>query len=311
MRFAISNLDIFYISYDEPRADQFFADLQSKAPKPIKRVHGVKGFHAAHRRCAEQSTTKRFVTIDGDNIVHASLFFQQLDDEDQKDLVFSFKARNAVNGLEYGNGGVKVWPRGLVLQVPTHEHAGRDDPARTTDFCWTYRYMQVNTLVSDVYANQSPLHACRSGYREGVKMSLIEGKRLRTWQDTLRKIHPTNLSRLKVWASVGADAENGLWSILGTRAALFDMWSDKAPWPIIENLISDYDAFKMMFEDRFAGLDVKLATVGFGYKLNDDHGMHIVDLDEAQSIWFKATYINPPRAGIMLPHLEPVDFSDD
>ena len=62
----VTELDIFYISYDEPNCEEHWADLLNKVPW-AKRVHGVKGFDAAHKECANQSETERFITVDGDN----------------------------------------------------------------------------------------------------------------------------------------------------------------------------------------------------------------------------------------------------
>ena len=47
----INSFDIVFLSYDEPNADKNYADLLNKAPW-AKRVHGVKGFDAAHKAAA-------------------------------------------------------------------------------------------------------------------------------------------------------------------------------------------------------------------------------------------------------------------
>ena len=47
----VTELDIFYISYDEPNCEEHWADLLNKVPW-AKRVHGVKGFDAAHKAAA-------------------------------------------------------------------------------------------------------------------------------------------------------------------------------------------------------------------------------------------------------------------
>ena len=54
----VTELDIFYISYDEPNCEEHWADLLNKVPW-AKRVHGVKGFDKAHKTAAEQSETDR------------------------------------------------------------------------------------------------------------------------------------------------------------------------------------------------------------------------------------------------------------
>ena len=54
----VTELDIFYISYDEPNCEENWADLQRKIPW-AKRVHGVEGSDAAHKACAERAETER------------------------------------------------------------------------------------------------------------------------------------------------------------------------------------------------------------------------------------------------------------
>ena len=66
MKVKIAELDIIYLSYDEPNADKNYADLLTKIPW-AKRVHGVEGSDAAHKACAKIAETDRFITIDGDN----------------------------------------------------------------------------------------------------------------------------------------------------------------------------------------------------------------------------------------------------
>ena len=58
----VTELDIFYISYDEPNCEEHWADLLNKVPW-AKSVHGVKGFDKAHKTAAEQSETERFITV--------------------------------------------------------------------------------------------------------------------------------------------------------------------------------------------------------------------------------------------------------
>lgn len=305
MRYAISELDIFFISYDEPNADALWDDLGARSPRPVQRIHGIKGFDAAHRAAAEKSSTPRFVTIDGDNVVNNSLFFQWVDEgQDGRDLVFSFKAKNVVNGLEYGNGGVKVWPKSLVLKVPTHE-SGKDG-ASATDFCWTYRYMQVDHCASIAHPNGSPLQAFRAGYREAVKMSLIGGLKLDSWEETKERMASVNASRLNVWTSVGADIPNGWWTIYGARQGLYDLWMRG----LDPDLIRDYDWFDRYWVN-FYDHEPDLAAKAIARRLDAALGTITADLDAKQSRWFKTTYLNPERTGLMIPDLAPILLDED
>ena len=47
----INELDVFYISYDEPRKEEHWAKILDNVPW-AKRVDGVKGFDNAHKECA-------------------------------------------------------------------------------------------------------------------------------------------------------------------------------------------------------------------------------------------------------------------
>ena len=98
---------------------------------------GVKGFDNAHKECARQSDTDRFITIDGDNIVEENFFDLELIFPEGTDLansVVSWSAKNMTNGLVYGNGGIKCYPQ-LVLDMKTHENA--EDETKKVDFVGT------------------------------------------------------------------------------------------------------------------------------------------------------------------------------
>ncbi len=57
--------DIVFISYEEPNADEVYAELKARFPM-AKRVHGVKGIHQAHIAAAKKCFTKMFWVVDGD-----------------------------------------------------------------------------------------------------------------------------------------------------------------------------------------------------------------------------------------------------
>ena len=46
---AIKDVDIIFLSYDEPNAEENWADLKKKIPW-AKRVHGVEGFQMRHTK---------------------------------------------------------------------------------------------------------------------------------------------------------------------------------------------------------------------------------------------------------------------
>jgi hypothetical protein len=178
MKLNLSEVDCIFLSYDEPNAEKNYADLMSKAPW-AKRVHGVKGSDAAHKACANLSETEYFITVDADNKVNPDFFNIEIDLEKlpyKNSTQFSWAAKNSINGLIYGNGGLKCWTRKFVLNMKTHEEA--DSSTTQVDFCWQNQYTQMADAYSVVYNNASPLQAWRAGFREGVKMTLDRGKKI-------------------------------------------------------------------------------------------------------------------------------------
>lgn len=314
MKTPITEFDIFYISYDEPQKEEHWAKLLELAPW-AQRVDGVKGFDSAHKRCAELSNTDRFITVDGDNIVYSEFFDLEITiPEKFKDAQLSWGARNSINGLVYGNGGVKLWTKEFVLNMRTHENATRDE--EKVDFCWDAKYVQLNNTYSNTCPDGSPFQAFRAGFREGVKMTLDRGARIE--DAVLKSIHEKNLKRLIIWATIGADNQNGLWAIYGTRLGLYRC--NLEPEFDISK-ISDYDWFKNYFYTKIAPDFEPLKfdqyrntshTCNFTGQLWDENllrdacaklkdplrktlGLNIADVNAEQSRFFKTIYEAPKR----------------
>ena len=55
----ISELDVIYLSYDEPQKEKFWIQIREMVPW-AKRVDGIKGSDAAHKAAANASETERF-----------------------------------------------------------------------------------------------------------------------------------------------------------------------------------------------------------------------------------------------------------
>jgi hypothetical protein len=272
----ITQFDIFFLSYDEPNAEKHWADLLEKCPW-AQRVHGIKGFDSAHRACAIQSETDWFITVDADNIVHPDFFDQRVTLHPEKDInkSFSWNALNGINGLMYGNGGLKLWSKQFVLNMNTHENS--DDPRKAVDFCWEEDYSHLHKTFSTVWNNGSPYQAFRVGFREAVKLSLDQGQRV-TADKMKTTLHNINLRNLRIWACVGADVEYGKWAIYGTRLGLVNMLDPN--WDY--TLIRDYDWFDQVWKTQMENIfQVKQTSTGWEYDekfLDDrikDHGEFI------------------------------------
>ena len=304
MKQPISTWDIFYISYDEPQKEEFWAKLQDLAPW-AKRIDGVKGFDSAHKACAQQSETDRFITVDGDTIVYPEFFDLELNIPDSlKDCTLSWASKNEVNGLCYGNGCLKLWAKDFALNMRTHENAVHDE--EKVDFCWADKHVRLNKTYSTTYINGSPFQAFRAGFREGIKMTLNCGHKAEggVIKNHVRDI---NFKRLLIWSSVGADVENGIWSIYGARLGIY-MANIKSDFDISH--ISDYEWFKNYFYNDIAPFfpgNKKCARTGQMWDerklltaskelltpLQKDLGLEIADLNAEQSKFFKTLYDAP------------------
>ena len=310
----VTDIDIFYISFDEPNMEENWANLKNICPW-AKRTHGVFGSDAAHKACAEKSNTDRFISVDGDNIVDPK-FFDTVIDFTQSDVnldtsVISWCGVNSINGLVYGNGGIKCWPVQYVLDMKTHEIA--EDEGSQVDFCWDLNYIQMNEAYSYVMNNATPYQAYRAGFREGVKMSLDRGYKVDP--DNFEKsLHDKNFYRLLIWSNIGRDVENGLWAMYGTRLGCYLTNLD----PNFDYVnVRDFKWHTEYFENevmpKFKGGNEhcvksnytwdkqKLSeeTERLGTELRRKLNIPIAEIDEEGSKFHKKVYYNPPRSTLI------------
>lgn len=315
----ITEFDVVFISYDEPNADENWINLREKCPW-AKRSHGVWGSDAAHKAAAALSETPRFVTIDADNIVHDDFFNIEIDmDRVGENDVISWAGKNVINGLVYGNGGIKCWPVHVVNTMRTHEAAPVNDKKAQVDFCWNINYVQMNNMYCDVHNNASPYQAYRAGFREGCKMGLDDGNVVDKY--ALKKLHRKNYQRMLVWMSVGADVENGLWAMYGARLGCYmtNLERDSWDWRNVRDFKWHTEFWNQKIAPQFADENgilcprtgykynlekLKSETLRLGKILQDELGLEIADLDAKASRFFKETYVNPARVRPMAREVE-------
>jgi hypothetical protein len=295
-KFKVTDCDIVYLSYDEPNAEKNYADLLTKVPW-AKRVHGVDGSDSAHKACARLSETERVIVVDGDNTIRPEFLKQEINFKDEVDLdksVISWGARNTINGLIYGNGGIKCWPTQLVLDMKTHENAESENAKTQVDFCWDINYIQIDSCMSDVHNNATPQQAWRAGFREGVKMGLLEGSKADP-NNFSKQVHWKNFHRLLVWMHVGLDVKNGDWAIYGARQGCY--MTNCTDWDYLN--VRDFKWLNNYWEEHDSQTTEKMLPyeiMGIGETLKHELNINIADpFTDEQSILFKALYTNPPR----------------
>jgi hypothetical protein len=269
----IADLDCIYLTYDEPQREEFWVKIKNMIPW-ARRVDGIKGSDAAHKVAAAASATERFILIDGDNMPDESFFNLTLEfpDETWESAVFRWRARNHVNGLMYGNGGLSSWTRTFVDRMRTHEATdGRDETQ--VEFCFDPMYWAMHDCYSTTYPNGSAFQAWRAGFREGVKMCLNRGTKP-TLAEFRQRVHQRNFDHLTIWHNVGRDTEHGVWSMaggrMGTYMTMLTAWDHRLvqDFDVLQELwltVKDHDPETVagrVAEDLVTQLDLPINMIG-------------------------------------------------
>jgi hypothetical protein len=280
----IADLDCIYLSYDEPEKEEFWIKIKNMVPW-ARRVDGVKGSDAAHKAAAMASTTERFILIDGDNLPDPAFFNQTLHfpTADYLSAVFRWRARNHINGLMYGNGGLSSWTKDFVMNMQTHEATdGRTETQ--VEFCFDPLYWPMYDCYSTTYPNQSPFHAWRAGFREGVKMCLDRGRKPTTaeFQD---RVHQRNLDHLTIWHNVGADVEHGYWAIAGARQGTY--MTMLTQWD--HTLVQNFEALAELWQTVETS-EPRLLAGRLAEDLHTQLGLPMIVMEAEQSEFFKKHY---------------------
>ena len=192
--------DIVFISYQEPFADENYAALKARFPM-AKRVHGVKGIHQAHIAAAKKCFTKMFWIVDGDAQILDSFNFDYEVPSHQLDHVHVWRAKNPINGLVYGYGGVKLFPRKLTIDMDT----SKSD--MTTSI--SEHFIAVDEVANITEFNTSPFETWKGAFRECTKLSS---------KTITRQNNEETESRLNTWCTKGSKERYGNYSIAGANA---------------------------------------------------------------------------------------------
>ena len=299
-RIDIAELDVVYLTFDEPQKEKFWAQIINMAPW-AKRVDGVVGSDAAHKAAAAAAETERFILIDGDNLPEDDFFdlILEFPDEQWEQAVYRWRAKNNINGLMYGNGGISSWTRTFINNMKTHENT--DGSVETqVEFCFDPLYWAMHDCYSTTYPDGSPFQAWRAGFREGVKMCLDRGAKP-SIQDFRNRVHHRNLDHLSIWHNVGRDVENGIWAMLGARMGTYMLMINPS-WDHTQ--VQDFNALKLIY-DTIDGHDPEQVAGRIAPDLMTQLDLPITMLDETASKFFKRHYhSNWHNQGIMVREID-------
>ena len=220
--------DIIFMSYDEPFADEHYEKLKKRFPR-AKRSHGVKGIYQAHKAAARLATTEMFYVVDADAIIEDDFNFDYYPEMWDRDAVHVWKSRNSANGLEYGYGGVKLFPR-LAFEL-----ADDDGVDVTTTVASKFIIMDQISNVTKV--DHDGFIAWKSAFRECCKLSASIIKNAEA-QD--------NLQRLNTWLTTTGGSEYASEIQRGAIAGA-EFGKQHTDETEMLRLINDYDWIKRKF----------------------------------------------------------------
>jgi len=155
-------LDVIFISYHEPNAEENWQRVLEKAPW-AKRVDGVEGIFQAHKAAAKLSTTDMFYVVDGDAWLVDDFNFDFQPNIYDRDCTHVWRARNPINGLVYGYGGVKLFPKQALMKMKTWKTLDLSMSANSK--------IKIINKISNITAfDTDALSVWRSAFRECVKL---------------------------------------------------------------------------------------------------------------------------------------------
>lgn len=188
-------LDVVFISYDEPEADKNWQRVLQKAPS-AKRVHGVNGILEAHRQAARLTKTDMVYIVDGDSWLTDRWTFNFQPNVFDRDSVYVWRSENPVNDLIYGYGGVKLFPRTMLKGT---KEWGMDLTTSVSP-----KLKIVDQISNITKFNTSEYHTWRGSFRECVK--LINNNDQVSFEKFEQWLTPTHKSKYAKWSKLGAQA---------------------------------------------------------------------------------------------------------
>jgi len=255
-------LDIVFISYGEPNAEENWEKLKERFPYAL-RVDGVEGIPEAFIQAARISKTSHVWTVDADNTIKEDFDFSFKPSEGEEDYVHLWYAENPVNNLAYGYGGIKLWPRKFLRDAII-------DPF-SVDFTVPMAHNETaelkiwKTVASTTRFNTDPFNSYRAGFREGTKLmeeiwdwklATVDWRRdklpleLKECLDSVRKAQTDAENRLLAWQTIGRDTRYGQHCIDGAiDGAAFgeEFYGDEG----VISGINDFDFIRERFKERY------------------------------------------------------------
>jgi hypothetical protein len=195
--------------------------LLSESQPHARRIDGITGILAAYRHCAFLSRTSHFFVVDADNELLNMDFSIKIPSYDEE-YVYIWNAKNPVNGLAYGFGSIKLFPKKQLLlktEMPL-------------DMTTSFAFKIMPEIGSITHFNTSQFDTWRSAFRECVKLVKYDTEKSHSW--------------LKVWTTVayGPFAD---WCLKGANSGMdYGLLHQNSPEMLSK--INDWAWLKEQFE---------------------------------------------------------------
>lgn len=198
-----SECDVLFLSYSEPQAERNFQSLLKRYPR-LKRLHGVTGMGRAYKMTAEVVDTPYYFLVDADSEIREDFDFDSVEVPEEPNLIRIWSTENAVNGLVYGYGGLKLCSREGMRTL-------KDD---TLDVLGSGKNKLVfeKQIASTTRFNVSPYDAWKAGFRECCMLQAGSG---------IHMPKEKAEARIQIWKTKGEDKEYGSWAIRGAYDGSF------------------------------------------------------------------------------------------
>jgi hypothetical protein len=133
-------------------------------------------------------------------------------------------------------------------------------------------------VFSESIITGSPFQAWRAGFREGVKMTLLDGVKVPP-KEIQDHIWWHNIHRLRMWSTVGAHEENGLYAILGARMGTW--MTNCTDWNYVN--VRDFEILKNIYNHNINHNTVEDDIKDLGERIKLNLGFDWPYLDAKQS----------------------------
>lgn len=198
-------MEKFFLAFDDPNVDENF-DRAKLFIHDLQQINTKLSIVESHKMCGSLSLTNQFMVLDADAYLLEEFKMSEIYDiTKDPNFVYIFAARNPVNDLEYGHGGVKIFQRKFF------------NDREVIDFSTSFlgKIRTVKKTLNIHRFNTSPFHAWRTAFRECVKLSsstiinrnsIDDEYRLTTWCEKFNDVDYADF--VKTGALQGRDFGN-------------------------------------------------------------------------------------------------------